>query len=1239
VVRKGRLVWGILSLGLACLALAGVRVALPAHPNAVRSVSGRLQASSAVIINEIAWAGSAASPNDEWIELYNASDVSVELTGWALAAADGTPSVTLAGAIAPQGTFLLEQGDDTTLSDIPADQIYVGVMVNEGERLELRDEAGFVVDGANPDDGPWPAGSASPQYLSMERVNPYLPGSDGNWRSNDGVIRNGEDAFGNPINGTPGQWNSTAIVADVSVLKVGPSVVLPDAGTTYTLTVSNTGTLTATGVSVMDTLPPGMSYLHSTAPYTLTRPDSTTLIWEIGVLAADSGPISFSFTGLLTDAVIGTITNAAVINTRAVERNMADNSAEWGSWVDSSLYYADLVAAKHGPPTVVAGALITYALGVGNGGGLTATGVILTDVLPAGLVYVYQGSSFTFTRPVTSVLVWEIERLRPGTGPVTWTLTGLVADGTAGPLTNTVAVTSATPEANPADNRANVTTMAWYTPTVRLTAVHFDALEGDDEAVQLANLSGAPAAIGGWKLTDHEGVTVFPAGATLAAGESIWMAKDAAAFRHQFGHPPDYEAGGSDPAVPDLIGAWPALANDGDEVVLLDSDGVVQDALVYSGGNTQQVGWQGPAVWPYHPGALPERGQILYRKLDQAGGYPTPDTDGAGDWAQETADPINGRKVRFPGWDLERFFHTTRLTETATLTVAIGPDALYSVVAAEIGAAESSLWIQSDTFENTALAQAVAARASAGVSVTVLLDGDPAGGVTDQERWVCETIEVTGGHCYFLADDPSSDVYARYTHQHAQYIVVDGERALIGSSNLGMESMPSDDKSNGTAGWRGVYLVTDAPGVVAHLETLFSHDMDPANHGDILTSDFVGPPPSGYMPIAVTDWTTHTAHYSMPLALHRQVAMEIVQAPENSLRDIDSLLGLLAGAGEGDTLLVEQREEPLYWGEEESDPGADPNLRLAAYLAAARRGADVRVLLDSRLDDPLDPRGNWATCEYLQTTARQEGLQLACQLGDPTGLVIDNHMVLAEIGGRGTVHVGSLGGSEEASKAIREVALQVQSDEGYAYLAAMFERDWLHLVFLPAVMHRYGPADHPVISEALYNPAGIDLDKEWVELYNPTEAAVSLAGWMLGDARLRDDIEGMYLFPAGTVMAPCRPLVVAVKGDHFHADYGFYPDYELVDTLSAVPDLLKHPSWGAGQFALANAGDELMLLDPAGQPVDVLSWGDGGFPDVVSHPGVSQDGASLERFPAWQDRDDCAADFREQPWPSPGTVP
>ena len=1242
---KRRLCGGALPFVVAWLLLAGVMLALPAGAGPSRHVpeapSSALQ-SSAVVINEVAWGGTAASTDDEWIELYNRGDVTVDLTDWVLAAVDGTPVITISGAILPHATFLLERKDDETVSDILADQIYDGILEDGGEQLELRDAAGHLVDSANCDGGNWAAGSASPYYFSMERVNPFLPDSADNWQSNDGVIRNGVDADVNPINGTPTMWNSTGVTADVGIVKIGPTVGLPGAEITFTLTLSNSGELTATAVLVTDTLPPNVSYLHSTVAYPLIRPEDGILVWQVGAVPPGSGPISFSFTGQLTDVmVIGEITNTAQIATLAIERNLDDNRTQWVTWVDAASLFTDLVVGKSGPLQVAAGALITYTISLGNSGGLTATGVVLTDVLPAGVNLSSQSSSFTLTQPVTGSLVWEIGALPPASPPLTWTVVGLVADGTAGPLTNTVSVTSAVPEANPADNRAGMTTMAFYTPTVRLTAVHYDALQGDDEAVQIANLGNAPAEIGGWTLTDNEYKykATLPLSATLAAGESIWITRDAVDFYMQFGFAPDFEKNGSDPAVPDLAGSWPALANDGDEVVLLDADGAVRDVLVYRGGNIHLDGWNGPAVYPYHPGALSENGQILYRKLDQATGRPVPDSDTAADWAQETTDLVNGRKVRYPGWDLEYFFHTTRLTQTAHLTVAIGPDALYPVIVAEINAATRTLQIQSYTFENTALAEAVAARAAAGVSVTILLDGSPAGGLSDQGKWACWEIENSGGRCYFSISDSSRDIRQRYAHQDAKYIIVDGMRALIGSENLGMESMPSDDKGNGTAGRRGVYLITDAPGVVAHLETLFALDMDPTMHQDIATMDFIDPPPAGYLPITTTDWTSYTAYYSIPLALQGEFAFEIIQSPENSLRDSDSLLGLLARVGEGDTVLVEQMDEPLYWGDGESNPDDDPNLRVVAYIAAAQRGAAVRVLLDSYFDQPADPRGNWATCAYLRQVAQEERLQLACQLGNPTALGIHNNMVLVQIGGRGYLHVGSINGSEIASKGNREVALQVQSDEAYAYLARIFERDWRHLVCLPIVLHDYGPADHLLLSEVLYDPLGTDSNREWVELYNPTDAAVPLVGWMLGDAVYPDDGEGMYLFPGGAVLSAYQTLVIAVRGDLFFEEYAYHADYELLSTSSTVPDLARHPAWGTGYLALANDGDELLLLDSAGRPVDVLVWGSGSFPGVLPHPGVELDGHSLERYPPWLDRDDCSRDFRDWPDPNPGHVP
>lgn len=162
--------------------------------------------SLAVMVNEVAWAGTAASSSDEWIELYNPGPVSVNLSQWLLTD-EGDLEVTFpAGLIIPaNGFLLLERTDDSTVSDMAADLIYTGGLSNEGETLTLRDALGNVVDTANADGSTWPAGSAD-AYASMERL-AVAPDAASNWRTHAGA-QNGLDADGNPIRGTPRGINS-----------------------------------------------------------------------------------------------------------------------------------------------------------------------------------------------------------------------------------------------------------------------------------------------------------------------------------------------------------------------------------------------------------------------------------------------------------------------------------------------------------------------------------------------------------------------------------------------------------------------------------------------------------------------------------------------------------------------------------------------------------------------------------------------------------------------------------------------------------------------------------------------------------------------------------------------------------------------------------------------------------------------------------------------------------------------
>jgi hypothetical protein len=132
-------------------------------------------AQSQIIINEIAWMGTKYSSYDEWIELYNDSNLPINLSGWILKAADGSPEIKLTGDIPANSFYLLERTDDNTVIDIPADQIYTGTLSNKGEKLELYDNFGNLIDYAAAGSG-WPAGNNQTKQ-TMERK------ADGNWQT------------------------------------------------------------------------------------------------------------------------------------------------------------------------------------------------------------------------------------------------------------------------------------------------------------------------------------------------------------------------------------------------------------------------------------------------------------------------------------------------------------------------------------------------------------------------------------------------------------------------------------------------------------------------------------------------------------------------------------------------------------------------------------------------------------------------------------------------------------------------------------------------------------------------------------------------------------------------------------------------------------------------------------------------------------------------------------------------
>ncbi len=911
------------------------------------------------------------------------------------------------------------------------------------------------------------------------------------------------------------------------------------------------------------------------------------------------------------------------------------------SYQPNVVHTADLSVGKRGPHSVRPGDVITYCIVLSNTGTTAAPRTVLTDTLPTAVTFLTQISEFAFSK-AGHHLIWQLGDVPTGTTYLI-TTTARVSDAASGTLTNRVTATTSASETavfnNSAFSTATLRTghlvllpalMQNYTPPrygLIIEALIYDGLQDNDydEAVLLINGGHHAVDLTGWQLCKYgaqDWICADLPAVEIGPRRRLWLARSEVYFNRSFGFAPNH-----------VLSSWPRFVNSGDEVTLRDADGLRRDLIVYRSGLTDLAGWQGPAVQPYAGANFAQEGQILYRRLDEETGRPAQDTDAAVDWAQHAGeDAWQGRRVRYPGWDLEQFFHPA-IGASGTVTAAIAPDNAYDLVVSTIRSAREIIELEAYTLEHAGLVNELTQRARQGISVTVLLEGAPVGGLQDRERWACQQLHATGfGACVFMVNDDQRHIHDRYTYLHAKVMIVDRRRLLLGSQNLSFSSLPGDDKTNGTGGSRGVVILTDAPEMVARAREIFEADCDPAHHVDVTLwpdeSLGCGPPPPGFTPDPPPDWLTYTVQFSDTVTAVG-TEFELVTAPEAALRVSDALLGLVGRAGSGDAVYVEQLYEHVSWGH----PTGALNPRLHAYLQAARRGARVQILLNGGTFDLdyLPLTDNIETAAYVNEIAQLEDLDLSAHLADPTHYGIHNKMVLVDLGAEGKIaHIGSINGSETSSKVNREMALQVRSTALFDYLYDVFAYDW----------HHQPPERHVLISEVLVNPVGLDVGKEWVELYNPTTADVDLSGWYVGDVGPGGEYgSGLYRFPAGSTLVAEGVILVA----HQAADVPFTPDYEvLVDPHRddpAVPNLEPAGAWDGFGLALGNAGDEVLLLDADGAPVDVVTWGDGAYPGVVSHPGGLDQGHSLERRPPREDTDDCSRDFHDRYPATPGALP
>src|SRR5262249_52144259 len=171
-------------------------------------------------------------------------------------------------------------------------------------------------------------------------------------------------------------------VADIAVAKT-VSNPTPNVGdnVTFTVTATNNGPGPATGVQLTDLLPSGLQLVNaltSQGAYT-----GGTGVWTVGSLAnGASATLTIIARGLGPSPQTNT---ATITHTDSVDPNAANNQAS-AAETPQQADLADAKAVSNARPNV--GDTIFYTVTIANNGPNNATGVTLTDLLPAGLTFV-----------------------------------------------------------------------------------------------------------------------------------------------------------------------------------------------------------------------------------------------------------------------------------------------------------------------------------------------------------------------------------------------------------------------------------------------------------------------------------------------------------------------------------------------------------------------------------------------------------------------------------------------------------------------------------------------------------------------------------------------------------------------------------------------------------------------------------------------------------------------------------
>jgi cardiolipin synthase len=396
----------------------------------------------------------------------------------------------------------------------------------------------------------------------------------------------------------------------------------------------------------------------------------------------------------------------------------------------------------------------------------------------------------------------------------------------------------------------------------------------------------------------------------------------------------------------------------------------------------------------------------------------------------------------------------------------LSPDNSQGLLLSTLNAAKSRIVINIYQFEQPQVLEVLLRKIRSGVSVSILIEGQPFGKVSDSGRKVISDLQNAmkssssrSNHLFVMASQMANS-NRRFRFDHAKYVVIDGQYALVSSENFTEHGHPVAGQI-GNRGWEVCLQTTD---ISNQLEKIFENDTQ-LSFGDV--TDLASGNDSGNWlevqpPNRSPEVSRARENPTISLGTGEVRAAQLLTSPNSA----PGLSALMLSARS--TLEMEEMNLPLYWR-----GSTDPSPLVAGLIDAARRGVHVRALLN---DDgafggggnptPPDPDGNDGggitpfeilsalaspdsnkhaneiTANYLRQLANSEHLPLEARIVNTRaagisyihnkGIIADSQRVL----------VSSINGTETSVMKNREMGILLDSPDAGKYFGAAFQADW-----------------------------------------------------------------------------------------------------------------------------------------------------------------------------------------------------